>query len=207
MPVFVFADDNQKYNEEVLKEFSGKEEFDISIVPVNKNEVIGLASCVDRAIAHEDDFFVISRNTHRFAGKYDRRFLIESILRAHDMRSDLFLGGFQDFNNAVRIAQNMYWIDHCASPSFFVVYKKFYAKIMENAKAPQNRHDALDLFLARMTVQKTVAFPFISRNVDSNVFSDALNGSELPSPRDMINAADLKFGMYERVVSRYAGVQ
>jgi len=33
--------------------------------------------------------------------------------------------------------------------------------------------------------------------------ADVLMGGILPSPRDMINAADLKFGMYERVADRY----
>jgi|GEM_PF-5854161 len=126
IPVFVFTDDNQKHNDEVLEEFSDKEEFDISMVPVHKNEVIELAVCIDRAIAHEDDFFIICRNTHRFAGQYDRSFLINSILRAHNMGSDLFLGGLQQFNNAIRIAQNLYWIDHCASASFWALLKTRY---------------------------------------------------------------------------------
>lgn len=150
----------------VLKEFDGKDEFDIHIIEAceHQNGNVGLWESIVKIIkiaqTNEDDVILLIEDDHVFTDTYSKEYFISNIIDAHANGADLLLGGIGGgFNYVVPITENRFWINHFWCTQFVVIYQKFYEQIL-NVKFGDE--DGADNVLSELTLNKMVMYPFIS---------------------------------------------
>lgn len=153
----------------ILQQFSGKPEFDITLVEAIKHEVgalglwLSIRKVIKMAIENDDDAIVICEDDHEFTNDYSKSFLFQNIMEAHAQGADYLSGGSAGYRHVIPVTPNRYWLNPCYSTQFIIVFKKFYAQIMDE---PYDENVIADLQLSSMTGQKMVIYPFISIQKD-----------------------------------------
>ena len=155
--------------EDIKREFNGKNEFDLTIVEVCRNEMgaLGLWESIRKivqiAIVKDDDVIVISQDDHEFTEHYSRNYLIRNIIEAHAQGADILSGGSSEYNYAVQIATNRFWIHSLLPAPFIVLYRKFFQRILDE---PFDEDVKADSLLSILTSHKMLLYPFVSRQHD-----------------------------------------
>ncbi len=155
--------------EHIKKEFKEKPEFDVQIIEACKHEVgalglwLTIRKIIELAIVNDDEVIVICEDDHKFTEAYTKEYLIKNILEAHEHGVCILSGGTGKFNNAIPITQNRFWVRHCLSSQFVVIYNHFFRQILEE---PYNEKIVADLAYSHMTSNKMVLYPFISTQKD-----------------------------------------
>lgn len=153
----------------ILQQFSGKPEFDITLVEGIKHEVgalglwLSIRKVIKMAMENDDDVIVICEDDHEFTGDYSSSFLFQNIMEAHAQGADYLSGGAGGLRYAIPITQNRYWLNPCFSTQFIIVFKKFFAQILDE---PYDESVIADMQLSSMTGHKMVMYPFISIQKD-----------------------------------------
>ncbi len=149
----------------ILREFDDKPEFDVTIVKAIKNKISSLGfwksirKVIQLAVSNNDDVIVITTDDHEFTKDYSREYLFRNILEAYQQKVNLLIGGTSLFRHAIPISKNRYWIHPCQSTNFFVIYKSFYSKILNE---PYDTTVNAYLKISELTSSKMALFPFIS---------------------------------------------
>lgn len=150
----------------VLKEFEGKDEFDIHIVEACEHQFgnVGLwqsiVKIIELAQANDDDVILLVEDDHVFTDMYSKEYLISNIINANSNGADLLLGGIGGgFEYVVPITENRFWINHFWCTQFVVIYQKFFNEILNVEFGDE---DGADNVLSALTLNKMVMYPFIS---------------------------------------------
>ncbi|MDP3665748.1 MAG: hypothetical protein Q8R50_03640 [Sediminibacterium sp.] len=149
----------------ILREFSGKKEFQVEIIEACEHEVgaIGLWNSIKHILQNltkkEDDFIILCEDDHQFTEMYSREILCRSIVEAKRMNADIILGGVSWMNSMLYVSENIYWVEKFSGLQFTVVFRKFFDKILE---AEFTAYDAADYKISDLTQDKFFIFPFIS---------------------------------------------
>jgi GR25 family glycosyltransferase involved in LPS biosynthesis len=155
--------------EHIKQQFTGKPEFDVQIIEACKHEVgalglwLSIRKIINLAIANDDDVIVICEDDHQFTEYYTKEYLIKNIIDAHEEGVSFLSGGTGKFNDAIPITKNRYWVQHCLSTQFVVVYKKFFHEILDH---PYDETIVADLAYSHLALNKMVLYPFISTQKD-----------------------------------------
>ncbi|MES2425909.1 MAG: hypothetical protein V4560_03010 [Bacteroidota bacterium] len=155
--------------EHIKNEFKDKPEFDVQIVEACKHKVgalglwLSIRKIINMAIANDDDVIIICEDDHQFTADYGKEFLIRNIIEANEEGACLLSGGTGKFNNAIPLTKNRYWVGHCLSTQFVVIYKEFFQQILDE---PYDKKIVADLAYSRMTGYKMLLYPFISTQKD-----------------------------------------
>lgn len=153
----------------ILDQFVGKKEFDVTMVEACKHEVgaVGLwqsiRKVIELAIANDDDVIVICEDDHEFTDHYNRDCFIRNILDAHEQGCDILSGGIGGFDFIVPITANRYWVNYFWSTQFIVVYNKFFETILNE---PYDDTVTADYKISQITSHKMILYPFISVQKD-----------------------------------------
>lgn len=154
----------------IEKEFKGRKEFELHIVEATRHEIgaVGLWKSIKGIIQevvskNEDDVIIICEDDHIFTESYQRDLFISQICRAAQLNTQILFGGIGGYENAVKISDDMFWIDWNWSTQFMVVFKPAFEKIL---KARFTKRDVADEFLSKIISNKIVLYPFISRQKD-----------------------------------------
>ncbi len=121
----------------IEKQFAGKEEFDVTIIKACEQKVKefslwqSLKKIIKTAIENDEDVIIICREDHQFTKHYERSHFIKLIWQAGLLGCNVLTGGMKTFNLALPITNNIFWIDSFQSSAFFVIYKSFYKKILQ----------------------------------------------------------------------------
>jgi len=191
----------------INQEFVDKPEFDVQIIEACKHEVgalglwLSIRKVIELAIANDDDVIVICEDDHQFTSHYSKEYLIKNIIEAHEEGVRYLSGGTGKFENAIPITANRYWIRHCLSTQFVVVYKIFFQQILDE---PYDEKIVADLAYSRMTSNKMVLYPFISTQKDFG-YSDitALHQENKNLVTNMFIQSDLKFKRIQEAYMKY----
>jgi hypothetical protein len=150
----------------ILKEFDGKNEFDIHIIEAceHQNGNVGLWESIVKTIklaqTNGDDVILLIEDDHVFTDIYSKEYLISNIIDANANGADLLLGGIGGgFDYVIPITENRFWINHFWCTQFVVIYQKFYAEILNVEFCDE---DGADNVLSKLTLNKMVIYPFIS---------------------------------------------
>ncbi len=149
----------------IEKQFAGKEEFDVTIIKACEQKVkefslwLRLKKIIQTAIENDEDVIIICRQDHQFTNDYDRCYFLKLIWQAGLLGCNVLIGGMKTFNLALPITENIFWIDSFQSSAFFVIYKSFYKKILQE---PFCDTDTLESKFSEMTSNKMALYPFIS---------------------------------------------
>jgi len=150
-------------------QFNGRPEFDVKIIEACKHEIgalglwMSIRKIIEMAIDNHDDVIIIAEDDHQFTSGYDKEFLIRNIIEANDEGADLLSGGSGKFRNAIPITKNRYWVSHLLSTQFMVIYNRFFRQILDE---PYDEKIVADLTYSRMTMNKMLLYPFVSKQVD-----------------------------------------
>jgi GR25 family glycosyltransferase involved in LPS biosynthesis len=149
----------------IKAEFEGKPEFDLTIVEATEHQVgaLGLWMSIRRviqmAIDSDDDVIIICEDDHQFTDHYSPDYLLSNILHAHRDGAYYLSGGTGQFGFALPLTENRYWVNHCLSTQFVVIFKKMFKKILSE---PFDEEIIADIAYSQMTSNKMVLFPFVS---------------------------------------------
>lgn len=185
----------------VLKEFSGKNEFDIHLIEAckHKNGRMGLWQSIVKIINEvsngDDDVVIICEDDHTFTEHYNRDILIRNIIEASEQSVELLLGGIGGFGNAVPITLERYWIDWFWCTQFMVLFRPIFQKILDYKFKDA---DTADGVLSELTTHKMVLYPFISIQHDFG-YSDVtlLNDKIKDKITEYFKEADEKMKIYQ----------
>lgn len=151
--------------EYILNEFSGKPEFDIKVIPACKHEIgalglwLSIRKIIELAISCDDDIIIICEDDHQFTSNYSKEYLISNILESHEQGACILSGGTGGFRNVIPITPNRYWVKHCLSTQFVIIFKRFFQQILDE---PFDEKIVADLTYSKMTSNIMVLYPFIS---------------------------------------------
>ena len=149
----------------ILKQFSDKKEFDLTIVPAIEHPkgTYGLwqtiLQIVNIEFKKENEFFILCEDDHTFTEEYSLNLLSECIEKAKSLHADLLSGGYSWFDNGIQISDNLFWADRFNGMQFTVIFRKFYEAIL-NANFGEDV--ITDFSLSDITDRKFVIYPFIS---------------------------------------------
>lgn len=159
--------------EHIIKQFEGKEEFNITIIDLVKHKMntvglwLSIRKIVKKAMDNDEDVIIICEDDHEFTEDYCKEYLLKSIIEAHEHGLDYLCGGVGNFGCAIPVTLNRYWVNLCSSVSFIVVYRKFFSRILDE---PFDETVIADIKLSEMTSHKMVLYPFISVKRDFGYF-------------------------------------
>ena len=160
---------------DIEKQFTGKEEFDIRSLKAchHKNKQLGLwlsiKKIIEIAIENDDDVIIICREDHQFTEHYERSHFINLIWQAGILGCNVLIGGMGSFNLALPISDVLFWIDSFWSSKFFIIYRDFYIRILQE---PFSDSDTLEMKFSEMTSNKMGIFPYISNQNDFGYSGD-----------------------------------
>ena len=153
----------------IEKQFAGKDEFAVTIIreccnkDIKPDAWLSLKKIIQTAIENDEDVIIICRENHQFTKHYERSHFIKLLWQAGLLGCNVLTGGMRTFNLALPITNNIFWIDSFQSSAFFVIYKSFYKKILQE---PFCDTDTLESKFSEMTSNKMALHPFISEQKD-----------------------------------------
>ncbi|NQX43432.1 glycosyl transferase, family 25 [Pedobacter steynii] len=153
----------------ILKEFVKETAFDVKVIEACKHEIgaIGLwqsmIKIIHIAMQNDDDVIIICEDDHEFTEYYNKEYLLNNVIAAHEQGVEILSGGVGHFGYAVPLTANRYWINPFQSTQFIVLYKSVFPKMLAYEF---KKDDVADLVLAGLTSHKMVLYPFISRQKD-----------------------------------------
>lgn len=149
----------------ILKEFAGYSEFSINITEAvyNKKGYVGLWETIRRIILQEvnseSPFILICEDDHEFTPAYSRELLENCIEEAQRRDADVLLGGISWFEDALQVSGQLYWTNRFTGLQFAIIFRKFFAKILNSGIGNYN---AVDLRLSDLSDRLFFAYPFLS---------------------------------------------
>ena len=118
-----------------LKQFHDRPEFELHLVPITVSSAwTALQDCIRKSDNDDDDLIIVCNERHLFTEDYDWDVFLQNIIKAQQMGCDILLSGATGFRYAVRVANNIFWIDKFKQDEFFVIYKKAFQKILKSHK-------------------------------------------------------------------------
>ncbi|SDK92690.1 hypothetical protein SAMN04487898_11342 [Pedobacter sp. ok626] len=200
LPVYVLnCEAHSDGLENVKKQFSKKDEFDVEIIYDNDcgNPALWnmIVKTVERVSADNEDFFILCKSNHAFTNHYAKDRLIENIIEAYIQRADILLGGAETTGTCVPIAQNRYWIDSFVNSSYIIFFKHFYQKICHYKS---DGEEDVDKILSKLSVNKMIIYPFISK-----IHNTSSNRSQSIKREENSKNHEAKYVLYHKIYSRF----
>ena len=115
--------------------------------------------CILREYAAYEEFVVLCEDDHQFTEDYNKKLLFDSIAIAMANDADVLSGGVSWLNSAVPVNKHIYWTEKFTGLQFIVIFKKFYAAILN---ADFSDTDVADHKICALAANKYVIYPFIS---------------------------------------------
>jgi hypothetical protein len=149
----------------VLKEFAGRDEFNITIIEPEKHVITTVSlwktikHIVEYLVNAEDQFIVICEDDHQFTKDYKKELLLAWITQANKMNADILSGGVSGIQHFVRVNTDMFWMGNFSGLQFTVIYKRFFKAITTSIFLDT---DIADLKISALTESKFLIYPFIS---------------------------------------------
>lgn len=135
---YIITPDDQAETGSVSATFAGHEEFSLNIISriPHDNKIISLKNTVKEivrlAVKNDEDYILICNNEHQFSDKYSTEILFEAIKNAKELNADILCGGINLFWSAVRISENLFWVEDFTGLRFVLLFKSYYKSILEN---------------------------------------------------------------------------
>lgn len=153
----------------IQKQFEHKPEFDTTLIEACRHEIgaVGLFNSIRKiiqlAIEDEHDVIIICEDDHEFTPQYSRNEFLKNVIEGYYLGLDYMSGGSGRIDYSVPVTANRYWVSHCLSAQFVIIYSKFFQKILDE---PFNNTVIADLLFSEMTSNKMLLYPFISTQKD-----------------------------------------
>ncbi|WP_343538729.1 hypothetical protein AB3466_01625 [Sphingobacterium thalpophilum] len=150
----------------VIKEFSYRSEFDVSIVEAIEEQfgALGLwktiCMIITQAYRQNINYILICEDDHKFTSAYSERKLRQSIEKAHLLEADILLGGASWIEDSVMVDKQLFWTKSFSGLQFTIIFKKFFDKILN---ANLVNYDAADHYICNLSNNILLMHPFVSK--------------------------------------------
>lgn len=167
IPTFIINNPEQKNRiAHITKQFSGREEFQISMVEAVKKKDFSIDKwetikrIVIDAIKDNEDVIIICEDCHEFTKNYSKSDFISAIVHSSQSGADILLGGITgDLAHILPISDQLCWVNSFSGCSFIVIHKKVFSLILNE---PYDKIITTEEMLSRIAPNKQVFYPFIS---------------------------------------------
>lgn len=190
----------------IISEFAGKDEFQLTIFPAIEHEVgaFGLWQTFYEIVrqAYEEglEYVIICEDDHTFTPHYSATLFQRAMDDAVQFQADVLLGGVSWFTNCIPVRKNLNWVEKFSGLQFTVVFKKFYAKILNTSF--QN-HDVADYKISMLSDKIYFIYPFISIQKEFG-YSDVTPKNNLNNRvLDLFKNSDILVKATKQVISFY----
>lgn len=152
-----------------MRQFEGRPEFDVQFFSAIQDTIPAfglyksLHSIVTCAQRQELPFVLICEDDHKFTHNYNTTLFRSYIDCLEKYDADIFLGGVSWFDCAIRVEENLYWIDNFTGAQFLLVRSCFYQRILT---APFTQLDIIDRWISSLSDNIFVSVPMISLQQD-----------------------------------------
>lgn len=149
----------------IQHQFSDKPEFNVTLInPVETDtNAISLWNTIQHIILNKTndsgDFIVICTDGHQFTDSYSKETLLDNITKADKLDADILLGGINWYMTALGVSENLFLIDKFSGLTFFIIYSRFFKRILESES---NSADVAGYKISQLAYNKLVIYPFIS---------------------------------------------
>ncbi|ULT23578.1 hypothetical protein KUH03_31070 [Sphingobacterium sp. E70] len=115
----------------IIGQFERKKEFDLEIFDaiIDQNGSLGLIksvlSIVKTASELDLDYVLICEDDHQFTEHFSSEFLLDQIHTSKRMGAEVLLGGVSWYDAAVRVKENLYWLNQFNGTQFLLIYKNY----------------------------------------------------------------------------------
>ncbi|RFS18829.1 glycosyl transferase [Chitinophaga silvatica] len=191
----------------IIDQFKERNEFDVTIVPAVKHSIgayglwLSMRKVIALAIENDDDVIVMCEDDHQFTKDYRREHFLKQVLEAHDQNVYYLSGGTGKFDHVVPITENRFWVNHCLSCQFLVLYRPFFKHILSKSF---DEKIVADLAFPLMTSNKMILYPFISTQRDFG-YSDVteLHNIEKGIVDNLFTESDRRLAKIQQAYLRY----
>jgi glycosyl transferase family 25 len=120
----------------------------------------GLCECINIAQKNEDDFIIVTFDSFVLKKDFKKFILVNSIIKANMHNCDILVADLAEFNHAVPVNENLFWIDSFSHSAFIVLFAGVYEKI--RSIPPELDEVNIYNYLSYITSNKMAVYPFIS---------------------------------------------
>ncbi|MFB6453870.1 glycosyltransferase [Chitinophaga sp. Hz27] len=166
IPTYVIcASQNNGKHAAIEKQFEGRSEFDVKIIPTIPHERKNIShwkdicNIIEIAIDNEDDVIILCQEDHLFSPHYSKQVFLDQIIAAHQQGAEILAGGVDGFGRCVPLTANRFWINSFFGSQFLVLYSSIFEKILAE---PFYGTLTADAVLSEISSNKMVIYPFIS---------------------------------------------
>jgi GR25 family glycosyltransferase involved in LPS biosynthesis len=191
----------------IMQQFESRREFDVTIVPAVKHPIgayslwLSMRKVINLALENNDDVIVMCEDDHQFTKEYSREYFLRQVIEAYEEDVYYLCGGTGKFDQVVPITENRFWVNHCLSCQFLVLYKPFFRRMLAE---PFDEKIIADLAYPLITSNKVVLYPFISTQRDFG-YSDvtALHNTEKGIVDKLFAESDKRLARIQQIYNRY----
>ena len=198
----------------IRSQFEHKPEFDVRIVRLYQSKNTTKAywqtvkGIIKQAIAEDDDVIIICDDDHQFTETYSKDNLIWHIVGASQLGTGILCGGVDDFETAIPVVEDKFWIHSFCSSPFIVLYRTVFDTILQQ---PFVDHQAVEELYREVTSNKMMVFPFFSerRRFDNttSATTNSQHGAVVARLDKIKNAAKPHGRKYEEKKESHNGCQ
>ncbi|TCD01257.1 glycosyltransferase family 25 protein [Pedobacter psychroterrae] len=192
--------------EHILREFSDKPEFDVTLVDAITSSRGGLGlwltfkHIVRSYVSQNDEFILICEDDHIFTAEYSHNLLQNCIIKAQEFKADILLGGVSWVSSINCVQDHVFWVEEFSGTQFMIVFKQFYS-VLRDAK--MNSEGAADWKVGSLTQKKMIIFPFISTQKEFG-YSDTTVNNRIPGRvSNFFDATQNRLRLLTKVVTHF----
>lgn len=151
--------------EHILKEFAGRNEFDVTIVEAHEHEIgaVGLWNTIRHIIQNlaqkNEEYILICEDDHQFTEHYTKEHLLNCIAEAKINKADVLLGGIHWVQSTFAVSKSLHWAEGFTATQFTIIFRTLYKAILA---ADFGEYDAADFKISSLTNNKFFIYPFVS---------------------------------------------
>jgi hypothetical protein len=186
IPTYIINPKNRvDFKENSRKEFNGKEEFAVNFIePVTGENKISdlwttIQQIIQKVMSTSADCVLICKDSHQFTDSYSTDNLLECITQAKKLGADILYGDVNSFESAIRVSNNIFWIESFSESQFTIIFRSFFEDIL-----------LADKNIFSITNGKFFIYPFISNLKEPEGADSKSNNSKVSVKQPSLNISE-----------------
>ena len=191
----------------IKSQFLDKSEFYVEYLIVQKEEksTMGLWNNIKKivamAIERDEDVIIICEDDHIFSENYKKEILFDAIFQGAELGADIILGGISNTGQSIVVSPELCWIESFQCTQFTILFRSVFEQILIE---PFDEMDAADLTLSKLSANKYVIHPFISRQKDFGYSDIPIQGFSTQLYDRMFERCERKISKTRSVIKLYS---